>query len=276
MTFKWYLPSVLSSRGGGIDTSAAAFIAAAGLTDETQIMELNRLVVNAKAHRWWYQAAAIWPFIGGSAASHKYNLIDPRDLDAAFRLTFSGSWVHSATGALPDGSTAFAQTHFVPSTGGILLNDNAFGAYSRTAAAGSASEYLMGAGNSATQNWAIAARRSANQYFGIDMTSGTGGTVTGTDTDGSGFWLNSRISISSFTLYRNAGVVQTNGFTNVGTLIPTVQMYIGANNVAGVTTGFGSKEIAFAVVFLNGLSSALQSAVYTDIQAFQTALGRQV
>lgn len=54
--------------------------------------------------------------IWNSAALDKWNILDCRDLDAAFRLTWNGTWVHSNNQALPDGSTAFADPHFIPSS----------------------------------------------------------------------------------------------------------------------------------------------------------------
>ena len=58
------------------------------------------------------QLDAVYPFLGGTSSSCKWNLKDPRNLDAAFRLTFSGGWTFSSTGALPNGVNAYANTYW--------------------------------------------------------------------------------------------------------------------------------------------------------------------
>lgn len=56
---------------------------------------------------------AFYPMRGGTAATHKWNMIDLRDVDAAFRMTFDGGgWVHSATGAKGNGSSSYGNTKF--------------------------------------------------------------------------------------------------------------------------------------------------------------------
>ena len=102
-------------KAGGFDPDASAFITAAGITDQTQKTAINQLVIDLKSGGLWNKMKAIYPFVGGTASAHKFNLKDPRDLDAAFRLSFNGGWTHSATGALPNGANATANTYAKPS-----------------------------------------------------------------------------------------------------------------------------------------------------------------
>ena len=94
--------------GSGFDPDAQAFITAAAITDSTQQNAINTLVIALKGYSIWTKMKAIYPIVGGVASSHKYNLKDPRDLDAAFRLTFTVGWTHSANGMTP--SVAYANT----------------------------------------------------------------------------------------------------------------------------------------------------------------------
>ena len=80
----------------GIDTSANAFLTAAGITDTAQKAAVNTLVKDLKRFNLWSKIKAFYPFVGGTANSHKFNLIDPRDLNEAYRLSFSGGWTHSS------------------------------------------------------------------------------------------------------------------------------------------------------------------------------------
>ncbi len=65
-----------------------AYLTATGL-NESFAPALDGLVRGLKDEGLWAKMQAIYPFIGGTEALHKWNLKDPRDLDAAYRLTFS-------------------------------------------------------------------------------------------------------------------------------------------------------------------------------------------
>jgi hypothetical protein len=94
-----------------VDPNAQAFITAAGITDPTQQSAINSLVVGLKATGIWTKMIAIYPFVGGTASSHKYNLKDPRDLDIAYRLTFGGGWGHTSNGIVGNGANTYADTY---------------------------------------------------------------------------------------------------------------------------------------------------------------------
>lgn len=112
-----FIATVLRGGGGGspYDPDAQAFIDAAGITDEAIQQKINTLVLDLKGDNLWSGLKVLYPFAGTSAASHKYNLKDPRDLDAAFRLTFSGGWTHNEGEAYGNGTDGYANTHFDPS-----------------------------------------------------------------------------------------------------------------------------------------------------------------
>jgi hypothetical protein len=67
------------------DVDALAFIAAASITDSTQQSAIDTLVKSLKSANIWTKMKALYPFVGGTATTHKFNLKDPRDLDAAYR-----------------------------------------------------------------------------------------------------------------------------------------------------------------------------------------------
>lgn len=120
-----------TSYGNASSSEAAAFITATGITDTIQINAIRELVNNLKGFGLWSKIKAVYPMIGGSAITHKYNLKDPRDLDAAFRLVFNGGWIHSSTGAKPNGTTGYADTKLIPSVQLSLYNAH-LSYYSRT------------------------------------------------------------------------------------------------------------------------------------------------
>jgi chitodextrinase/lysophospholipase L1-like esterase len=98
------------------DGDAAAFLTATGVSDPTTTAAINALVLSLKSAGLWTKCYAIYPYVGTTAATHKYNLKDPRDLDAAYRGTFNGSVTHNANGITGDGSTGYMDTHLNGST----------------------------------------------------------------------------------------------------------------------------------------------------------------
>ena len=69
------------------DPDTTTYLTATGLDEPTYGHTLDALVKDLKATGLWTKMQAIYPFVGGTAALHKWNLKDPRDLDAAYRLT---------------------------------------------------------------------------------------------------------------------------------------------------------------------------------------------
>ena len=108
-----------------------AFIAATGISDTTIINALNTMDLSLISNGLDTKMKALYPFVGGTASTHKYNFMDARDLDAAFRLTFSGGWTHSSTGAKPNGTNAYADTYLQPSVS-LSQNSTHLSYYSRT------------------------------------------------------------------------------------------------------------------------------------------------
>lgn len=98
------------------DVDANTFFTAAGITDPTQKSAVTSMVIALKAAGLWTISKAIYPFVGNAAASTKYNLKDPRDLDAAYRIVWAGGVTHDSNGVTFNGTTGVGDTKFVPST----------------------------------------------------------------------------------------------------------------------------------------------------------------
>jgi len=247
------------------DLDACAFLAATAITDPTISDAIDDLVIAAKAHGWWSKCLGIYPYVGGTATTHKYNLKDPRDLDAAFRITFNGSWTHGSGGITGDGSTTTGDTHILPSTD-MTLNDTHISAWSNT--------------NSAADIADIGAVIFPNQTIDI-LARGSGGTMTSDHYSFSerlspavansiGWFLTSRTSSSLCEVSKN-GVSLASNTTTSGTL-PTSNIWVGAisGNVGSLVS---NRQYQFHTVG-SGISISLAATMYSDIAAFQTALGR--
>lgn len=97
------------------DPDAGAFINTTRIGG-IQADAVNTLVNELKAGGVWSRMIAIYPFVGGSSVTCKYNLVNPQDTDAAGRLSFAGTWTFDANGATPNGSSGtYANTFINPS-----------------------------------------------------------------------------------------------------------------------------------------------------------------
>jgi hypothetical protein len=255
--------------GVAYDPDAQAFFTASGLTGATNLNAVNQLVLDMKSYGIWTKMKAIYPFVGGTAALHKWNLKDPQDTNAAFRLVFSGGWTHSATGALPNGTNAFANTFL--GTTAISLNSGSLSYYSRT-------NFLTGAINIDIGTLATSpdsfSDLQVEGHLGYQFRFNNNGNGTqSVITDSRGFFTGSRTASNVINNFRN-GTLLTSGSTTTG-VTAAIPFYIGASNFNSTATYFANRECAFASLG-DGLNATEAANFYTAVQAFQTTLTRQV
>ena len=257
-----------------VDADATAFIAAAGITNLTQAAAISTLVNDLKTYGLWTKMKALYPMVGGSATSHKFNLKDPRDLDAAYRLVFNGGWVHSSTGALPNGTTGYADTKLKPF--GVFNNTTYahISYYSRTSSGFNNSEYGMGVVEG-TSNLCFVLRRLNNtQAFFSTFSNATYQWVFNTtSTNGSGLFVGTQQGTNIKLLKQN--ILQGSNTQLGSTTPPNLNVFIGALNLDGLSGNYTNKEAAFASVG-DGLSDTEATNFYNSVQKFQTTLGRHV
>ena len=101
--FIWGATNASGSAGGdAYDTDAQAFFTAVeGGGDTLTTTEkdaTNQLVLDLKSDGIWTGMYAIYPFVGATSTSTKWNLKDPRDLDAAYRVSWTGTANFTADG----------------------------------------------------------------------------------------------------------------------------------------------------------------------------------
>ena len=218
-----------------------------------------------KGYSIWTKFKAIYPIVGGTASQHKYNLKDPRDLDAAFRLTFTVGWTHSVNGMTPNGASAYADTKFNPLTQSLPRNSAGMGIYNRSNTA-----FTGGHGQRVSNIFELFPRWTDNKFYCYINDGGAG--FNGTITDSRGLFQGSRTELSAIRMNRNTtqftGTQASNGDSNGN-------LWIGASNNGGVGTFFDNRQIAFFYIS-EGFNNTEMQNIYTAVQAYQTTLGRQV
>ena len=250
------------------DADAQAFVAAAGIVNPVQQSAIDNLVSGLKSDGIWTKMKAIYPFVGGTASAHKWNLKDPRDLDAAFRLVFNGGWTHSSTGALPNGTNAFADTKFTPSTS-FSANNSSFGVYSRTNNVNG--ENFMGTSTAITNRIFMYVRFTSGGACQFNHNSQSFANPTAASS--SGQFVSNRISAGTHKVFYNGSILTTSSTPELG--LSSVPIFISSANASGSASGFSNRQLAFAHVG-DGLTDTEAANLYTRVQAFQTALSRNV
>ena len=256
------------------DPDAQAFVSAAELTSQTQANAVNTLVIGMKAQGLWTKMKAIYPMVGGTASTHKFNLKNPLDTNAAFRLQFLGSWTHSSTGALPNfGTNAYANTFLNPTTS--LTSSLGLSYYSRTNANTALDQVDIGAITGLNYFYLTTQYNVTglvNRFFGRCASSSVA--VNTANADARGYYYLGKTGNGANLLksFKN-GVLQD---TQTGAGVnPNNTVFVGAANDSGTTLYYTNRECAFATIS-DGLTDAEATNCYTLVQQFQTTLGRQV
>jgi hypothetical protein len=255
-----YLNTIVAEGAIGVD---------AGVSGATRTM-FNQLFTQGL----WTKLDAFWPFVGQVAAAHKFNAKNPVNTDADFRLLFFGGWTHDANGITPDGTTAYADTFYVPSSAATLTSVSMGFYYSNTASTRSF-PVEMGVGYFNLGMSLIARMPSATQNVGRLWGSWTI-TNYGASAE-TGSLIISRTDASTLKLYRR-GVLN---YTNTASLGTNADLTLGL-----ILGGFrrvqipdiidrSDRNLRFAYVG-EGLDDTEVGNLDAIIQNYQIALGRAV
>lgn len=249
------------------DPDAQNFINQASISNTTQANAVNTLVVGLKNESIWNKFIGLYPFVGGTSNSHKYNLMNPLDTDAAFRLVFNGGWTHNSLGARPNGVNGYADTKISLSlhcTPGSLQSS----VYTNTSGSGNMID--IGAGNGTTYFVQMIPLNVSSTFIeGVSGTQVAGGII---DT---GLILQSRTNPTTFKGYRN-GVQQSTTNTTLNTgVFPNSNFYLGARSQNNSPLLYSNRRLALASIG-TGLSDSEVLSFYNLVQQFQTTLNRQV
>jgi hypothetical protein len=256
---------------GCTDADAVAFLAAAGITDATITSAICALVTSMKANGTWVKMQAIYPMVGGTATTHKFNLKNPADTNAAFRLGFVGGWTHSSNGALPNGTNAYANTFYSPLISGSQNSHHiSYYSTSNTNSTLATGEIELGAVSSLGVGSILEIRTANITYFKINSANPF---ISAADTDSRAFYIGNRTASNVINGWRNVTKI-ANG-TTASSVMVNLNYYLGAVNINGLNNNYSRKQCAFASIG-SGLTDAEAATLYSSVQAFQTTLSRQV
>lgn len=256
------------------DADAQAFFNATLLSATPKLDAINDFVIALKAASLWSKLKVIIPLVSdGINATRpfqsKFNLKDPRDLDAAFRLAVTGTPTFDDGGVTWDNTGSYANTFFntLSQFGGF----NGLMALYCTAHPNVSGEYDLANDNVVSANFSgIIPTYSTNNFYGC---FGSASYVSVSNADGRGFYVASLVSLSNLKTYKNGSVVLT---TTDAMVLENSNLYFGGCNHGGTANRFSSASHALLLLSDQTLSDGEVATLYTIVQAFQTALGRAV
>lgn len=252
------------------DADAQAFFTAAGITDPTQMNAVNQLVLSLKSNSLWTKFIAIYPYVGGTATTHKFNLKNPLDTNAAFRIVWAGGVTHNANGITGNGTNGYGETYIQPSTA-LNQNNTHIAFYSRTNSQQNASNAEMGiTDGTLNASLRICSRNTSNQsiYSINDNAAG----IVASITDSTGFWIASRTASNARKLYRNGTSLQNTTNASVARSTATIPV-LGQKAANNTMNHYSIKNFAFASIG-ESFNDTEAANYYIAVQAFQTTLGR--
>lgn len=272
-----YNNKILSSNNKivqlGLDSDALAFIQAIGITNSDQINAIYYLVKELKNVSLWNKMKAIYPFIGGTATTHKFNLKDPRDLDIAFRLTFTAT-THTSNGVVGDGSTGKIMTYIYGDTN-LTHNDIHYSYYSRTSSSANAKKTIdIGFDNEDIKYFELIIQNKNDLNMcqsALDYSGTRNGLIQFINSDAKGLYIASRVSSSINKIYKNSLLMGSNN-GNINT--PVLPHY----PVTLFATSAGTNNIlqcAFASIGY-GLTDTDALNLYNIVNQYQILLSRNV
>jgi hypothetical protein len=252
-----------------VDPSAAAFISVTGITGSAATAIVN-LVTSLKNENLWDTFDAIYPMVGGNENAHKYNLKDPQDTNAAYRLNFVGGWTHNSSGSLPNGTNAYADTYYNLLSNLTTSNGNlSYFSFTNTASSDRVeigAIDLSGPGGTPTDSF-IRALFADRAYFPWG-----GGDPNTPQFSSNGFYLLNVTTSTTIDGWRN-GTKIVNGGTTLNRGLPNLNVYIGALNDNGTPNAYSNRGCSFATIG-DTIASGKETTFSTIVNDFQSDLGR--
>lgn len=206
---------------------------------------------------------ALYPLIGGTSNTIKYNAIDPRDADDAFRLTLFGGLSITGEGVVGNTSNGYMKTHLIPSVD-LFLNDVHICSVVRNT--GGQQPYTMGAFNASLQG--IIIRKSNISSSMLDNYANASFSVV--EAGITYFGLISRLSSINFDFYDSK--TKTNIVKNSAAL-PSVDISLLGYNNDGAVSGFNDAVGHFYSIG-RGFTEQQENAFFDSINDFLTKIHR--
>lgn len=260
-----------SVAGGAVayDADAQAYFTAnTAITSAADKTAINNFYLGLKSDGIYTKIKVMYLPLWSSATNNKWNLINPLDTDAAYRLTFTTGWTHASTGMTPNGTSAYANTFFAGSN--LTANSNHICIYVRTNQVANAVPFgsykSTGGGNTGLFQVNISTGTGFFYYTG-DISTET----TTTLSDAKGLFIASTRANNDRKAFRNGSQIVSKT-TTVNTTYTTLNNYLGARNFDGAGNSYSTQQICFNCEG-DGLTDTQITNLSTRINTLMTYFG---
>lgn len=252
-----------------IRSATESFFARGGITNAGQQTAVRNLVLGLQTAGIWGKMIALYPFVGGTSQAHAQNLRADR-----YNITWVNSPTHNAAGVTGNGTTTYGRCSGLTTTvSGALAGMSIY-----VGAPDSTHNFarMIGSANAAQTSYHSIDRVNLGSF---ESERGVLGDVTMIITASSvparnGLFSINRTSSTASALYRNGSSLGTIAAADP-LVLAAHDAFILALNQSETPTDFAGCTLSLAAVH-QGLTSGEAATFYTNVQAFQTALGRSV
>jgi hypothetical protein len=250
-----YLEAVVSAGGTGITTTVSA--------------ATTNMFISLKSAGLYTKLDALYPFLGGIAASAKFNAKNPVDTNAAFRITFFGGGTFSQEkGYIGNGINAYGDTNWVQS-GQTTTGNTSIGVFISV--------------SGATEGWEIGSRETVTSTTWLALDASRINTLRGgiesglisftgqTQSQAINFNALSRANNSTILFVARGSGVQSTAVTGLSRLQNISTTLLQAQGFGSFSTnGLGTAFIG------DGLTNTELGNLRNIITTFNTTLGRNI
>jgi hypothetical protein len=236
---------------------------------QTEKDAVDALVVALKADSIWDDILYAYPFVGGTATAHKWNLKDPQNTDAAYRLDFGANITHNSDGIIgtAGNSATWADTHYNPNAASATGHTIAM-YFNQGLTATPSNWYDYGAYDGTNDNMISMGYNNKTTFYaafdGVAYKSTTGGTYGASVYAASNDNTNTAIYQDGSSLLSSAQSFDPTNRT----------YYLLANNRSSGASEATGRGIGIAIGYDVGLDSTEHSNLSTAITTCMTSLGR--
>jgi hypothetical protein len=153
----------------------------------------------------------------------------------------------------------------------LTQNSNHLSYYSRTAVSASATGEIGSVKTIVPLQYFHSHLRFTGDIYYMLLAANTTPAVSNNTSQG--FFNGSRTNSTSVAHFRNG--VNLSNASSTSVALNSLNVFVGALNIDGIAFNFSTKQTAFASIG-DGLTDTEAANLYTRVQAYQTALSRQV
>lgn len=206
---------------------------------------------------------AFYLTIGSSAAEQGFNV----SLNSAYNIVFFGGYTFNASGCLPNGTNAYAETNMQLSDELLPRNYTIFMTLKTNSDGLFADSGMIGAPNG---NFLLYGRQGSN----VITRGGDSGTNNSTPSSNSNaFFLLTCNSASEYKVYKNGVLINTISAT-INTVFSNGSLIINAVRSGGSIIQFSNRKWTSFAAINQALSAADVASLYSEINGIDTFLGR--